>query len=43
MILFDEFEKADASFFDLLLQVLGEGRLTDAQGALPDFTTASSS
>ncbi|KAA0214734.1 ATP-dependent Clp protease ATP-binding subunit [bacterium] len=40
VILFDEFEKADSSFFDLLLQVLGEGRLTDAQGRIADFTTS---
>jgi ATP-dependent Clp protease ATP-binding subunit ClpA len=40
VILFDEFEKADASFFDLLLQVLGEGRLTDARGQVADFTTS---
>ena len=37
VILFDEFEKADPLFFDLLLQVLGEGRLTDAAGRLADF------
>jgi ATP-dependent Clp protease ATP-binding subunit ClpC len=37
VILLDEFEKADPSFFDLLLQVLGEGRLTDAGGRLADF------
>ena len=29
VVLLDEFEKAHASFLDLLLQVLGEGRLTD--------------
>lgn len=40
VILFDEFEKADASFFDLLLQVLGEGRLTDAQGRVADFSNS---
>lgn len=40
VILFDEFEKADPSFFDLLLQVLGEGRLTDARGQVADFTTS---
>lgn len=40
VILFDEFEKADSSFFDLLLQVLGEGRLTDARGRVADFTTS---
>ena len=37
VLLFDEFEKADPSFFDLLLQVLGEGRLTDAAGRVADF------
>ncbi|MBL8148497.1 MAG: ATP-dependent Clp protease ATP-binding subunit [Blastocatellia bacterium] len=37
VLLLDEFEKADPSFFDLLLQVLGEGRLTDAGGKLADF------
>jgi ATP-dependent Clp protease ATP-binding subunit ClpA len=38
VLLFDEFEKAHPQFFDLLLQVLGEGRLTDAAGRLADFT-----
>lgn len=37
VILLDEFEKAHPRFFDLLLQVLGEGRLTDAEGNLADF------
>lgn len=37
VVLFDEIEKADASFYDLLLQVLGEGRLTDSQGKLVNF------
>ncbi|MBX3475747.1 MAG: ATP-dependent Clp protease ATP-binding subunit [Planctomycetes bacterium] len=37
VLLFDEFEKADPSFFDLMLQVLGEARLTDARGRLADF------
>jgi ATP-dependent Clp protease ATP-binding subunit ClpA len=37
VVLFDELEKADPSFFDLLLQVLGEGRLTDARGRVADF------
>jgi len=32
VILFDEIEKAHPNVFDLLLQVLGEGRLTDALG-----------
>ena len=39
LLLFDEFEKAHPSFFDLLLQILGEGRLTDAQGRTTDFST----
>ena len=37
MILFDEIEKAHPRVFDLLLQVLGEGRLTDARGETVDF------
>jgi ATP-dependent Clp protease ATP-binding subunit ClpA len=37
VILLDEVEKADPQLFDLLLQVLGEGRLTDAAGRLADF------
>lgn len=37
VVLLDEFEKADSAIFDLLLQVLGEGRLTDAAGRLADF------
>ena len=37
MLLLDEVEKADGSFFDLLLQALGESRLTDAGGRLADF------
>jgi ATP-dependent Clp protease ATP-binding subunit ClpC len=37
VVLLDEFEKADASFYDLLLQILGEGRLTDAAGRVADF------
>ncbi|MBC7798163.1 MAG: ATP-dependent Clp protease ATP-binding subunit [Pyrinomonadaceae bacterium] len=40
VVLLDEFEKADASFFDLLLQILGEGRLTDAKGRVADFTNS---
>ena len=40
VILLDEFEKAHPSFFDLLLQVLGEGRLTDSLGRSADFTNA---
>ena len=40
VVLLDEFEKADSNVFDLLLQLLGEGRLTDAQGRLADFRNA---
>lgn len=37
VLLFDEIEKADSTFFDLLLQILGEGRLTDSRGKLVNF------
>lgn len=37
VLLFDEIEKAHPLFFDLLLQVLSEGRLTDSQGRLVNF------
>ena len=37
VILLDEIEKAHPRVFDLLLQVLGEGRLTDARGETVDF------
>jgi DNA polymerase III delta prime subunit len=40
VVLFDEVEKAHPEVFDLLLQVLGEGRLTDALGRTADFTNA---
>jgi ATP-dependent Clp protease ATP-binding subunit ClpC len=40
LILFDEIEKAHPDVFDLLLQVLGEGRLTDAMGQTADFCNA---
>lgn len=40
VLLFDEFEKADLSFFDLLLQMLGDGRLTDGRGRVADFTNS---
>lgn len=40
VVLLDEIEKADPEVFDLLLQVLGEGRLTDALGRPADFTNA---
>jgi ATP-dependent Clp protease ATP-binding subunit ClpC len=37
VILFDEIEKAHPDVFNLLLQLLDEGRLTDAQGRTVDF------
>ena len=37
VLLFDELEKVHPSFYDLLLQILGEGRLTDARGRVADF------
>lgn len=37
VVLFDEVEKAHPDVFNLLLQVLDEGRLTDAQGRVVDF------
>lgn len=37
VILFDEIEKAHADIFNLLLQVLDEGRLTDSKGNLVNF------
>lgn len=40
VLLFDELEKAHPSFNDLLLQMLGEGRLTDNQGKLVNFCSA---
>jgi ATP-dependent Clp protease ATP-binding subunit ClpA len=40
VLLLDEVEKAHPAVFDLLLQVLGEGRLTDAVGRTSDFTSA---
>ena len=40
LILFDEVEKAHPAFFDLLLQILGDGRLTDARGNTADFCSA---
>jgi DNA polymerase III delta prime subunit len=40
VVLLDEVEKAHPLLFDLLLQVLGEGRLTDAGGRLADFSNA---
>lgn len=37
VILLDEVEKAHADFFNILLQVLDDGRLTDSQGRTVDF------
>ena len=38
VVLFDEVEKAHPEVFDVLLQVLDDGRLTDGQGRTVDFT-----
>ena len=38
MILFDEVEKAHQDVFNILLQVLDDGRLTDGQGHVVNFT-----
>lgn len=38
VILFDEVEKAHPDVFNILLQVLDDGRLTDSQGKTVDFT-----
>ena len=38
IILFDEIEKAHPDVFNILLQVLDDGRLTDGQGRTVDFT-----
>ena len=40
VVLLDEIEKANPDVFALLLQVMGEGRLTDAQGRSVDFGNA---
>ncbi len=37
VVLFDEIEKAHTDVFNILLQVLDEGRLTDGQGRIVDF------
>ena len=37
VVLFDEIEKAHPAFHDLLLQILGEGRLTDGKGRTVSF------
>lgn len=38
VVLFDEIEKAHPDVFNILLQILDDGRLTDGQGRLVDFT-----
>ncbi len=40
VVLLDEIEKAHPEVFDILLSVLGEGRLTDALGRTADFSNA---
>ena len=40
VILFDEVEKAHPEFFNVLLQVLDDGRLTDSQGRTVNFSNA---
>jgi len=40
VILMDEIEKAHSDVFNILLQVLDDGRLTDGQGRTVDFTNA---
>jgi ATP-dependent Clp protease ATP-binding subunit ClpB len=40
VVLLDEIEKAHAEVFNVLLQVLDDGRLTDGQGRTVDFTNA---
>jgi ATP-dependent Clp protease ATP-binding subunit ClpB len=40
VVLFDEIEKAHADVFNVLLQILDEGRLTDSQGRTVDFRNA---
>jgi ATP-dependent Clp protease ATP-binding subunit ClpB len=40
VVLFDEIEKAHSDVFNILLQVLDDGRLTDSQGRVVDFKNA---
>ena len=40
VILFDEFEKAHPDVFNILLQIMDDGRLTDGQGRTVDFKNA---
>ena len=39
MVLFDEIEKAPHAVFNVFLQILDDGRLTDSQGRTVDFRT----
>lgn len=40
VVLFDEIEKANSEVFNILLQLLEDGKLTDAKGRTVDFTNA---
>ena len=40
VILFDEVEKAPADVFNILLQILDDGRVTDSQGRMVSFKNA---
>jgi len=40
VLLFDEIEKAHPDVYDIMLQILDDGRLTDAQGRTVDFSNA---
>ena len=40
VVLFDEIEKAHSDVFNILLQILDDGRLTDSQGRTVDFRNA---
>lgn len=40
MVLFDEVEKAHVDVFNLLLQILDDGRVTDSQGRVVSFKNA---
>lgn len=39
VVLFDELEKVNPLFYDMLLQILGEGRLTSSTGRVADFSS----
>ena len=40
MVLFDEIEKAHEDVWNILLQILDDGRITDSQGRTVDFKNA---